>query len=108
MAPEVLWPALPLPDAPRGQTAKRDARPSKAPCDPQVTPDAKRSQAGPSSDGGDDAPPSPARDFASEERALLQDAGVSLAVSYAAVATGRGALRQPNLSRGRGGTDARD
>ena len=73
-----------------------------------MTPDAKRSQAGPSSDGGDDAPPSPERDYARDERALLQDAGVSLAVSYAARAKGRGAPRQPDFGRGRGGEGKRD
>ena len=102
MAPEELWPALPPPSAPRGQAAKRDARPSKAVFDPKMTPDAKRSQASTSNDGSDDAPPSPARDFAREERAMLQDAGVSLAVSYAARAQGRGAPRQPSFGRGRG------
>ena len=89
MAPEELWPALPPPSAPRGQAAKRDARPSKAVFDPKMTPDAKRSQAGTSRDGADDAPPSPVRDFARDERALLHDAGVSLAVR-AARAKGRG------------------
>ena len=83
---------------------KRDARPAKAAGDPPATPAAKRSQqaGGPSTPTGaveEDAPSSPARDFAREERTLLEDA--AMRSEARSRGRGRGApRRRPDFDRG--------
>jgi hypothetical protein len=77
--------------------AKRDTRPTKANGDTKATPDAKRSQQAGSSHTDEqmgDTPPSPARDFARDERALLDDAS-NVLESRAHAGRGRGARSLP-------------